>query len=253
MNKSEIFSHYSEVIDELLDSSLWMQAWFQRPSWLDDHICGEDFDELPSNISINDGATRGCIVDDDYDYVVKFDIEEDNEGSACEREEKIYRMAKACEMSQYLNEIVYIGTYTRSFYFYNADEIFQCCHVDYSYYDEDNFCRELEKHEDELELRQITLSIPLYACKRAYGYDCGPINNDLISRAQKIYSPLREKNLAVATAFIRDYGEEEYQLFSDFAIENDINDLHLGNIGMVDGKLIFIDYAGYYNGEESYC
>ena len=252
MNKREIFNHYSKVIDNLLDSSMWMQAWFQHPSWLDEHICGENHEELPSNISINDGATRGCIIDDEYDYVVKFDIEDDNFGSACEREEKIYRMAEVYAMNQYLNEIAYIGTYTRTFYFYTWDDIFQCCHYNESCYDENYFCEELAKHEEEMDLCEITISIPLYACERAYGYDCGPIDNNLISRAQKIQSPLRERNLAVATAFVRDYGEEEYRLFSEFAIENDINDLHLGNIGMVDGMLKFIDYAGYHNGEESY-
>lgn len=250
MNKHEIFSHYSEVIDNLLDSSLWMKMWFQRPDWLDECIQGEDYEEIPSNISINDGATRACIIDYDYDYVVKFDIEEDNFGSACEREESLYRTAKISGFEKYLNEITYIGCYTRSFYFYSYHDIMQHCHIDCSFYDEEQLCNELAYHEDEMVLHQITISIPLYACKRAEGYDCGPINNELVAMAQKIKSPLREKNVAVATAFIRDYGEKEYGMFSDFAIKNDINDLHLGNIGLVDGVLRFIDYAGYYNGED---
>lgn len=252
MNKHEIFSHYSKVIDNLLSSSLWMQTWFQQPSWLDEGIHGENCEEIPYNISIYDGATRACIIDDNYDYVVKFDIEEDNFGSACEREEELYHAAEAAGVSQYLNEIIYIGCYTRSLNFYSYYDIMQHCHVSCSSYDEERLCNELAYHEDEMTPHEIIISIPLYACKRAEGYDCGPINNELIVKAQKIKSPLRDKNLAVATAFIRDYGEEEYEVFSDFAIENDINDLHLGNIGMIEGKLCFIDYAGYHNGEESY-
>lgn len=250
MNKREIFSHYSKIIDNLLDSSMWMQTWFQQPGWLDNCIHGEDFEELPSNIAINDGATRACIIDYNYDYVVKFDIEEDNYGSACEREEALFHTAQGHEVAQYLNEIAYIGCYTRTFYFYSYCDVMNYCHFNNSFYDEDYCCEQIMAHEEEMNLHQITISIPLYACRRAEGYDCGPIDNELISRAQKIQSPLRDKNLAVATAFIRDYGEEEYELFSDFAIENDMNDLHLNNIGMVDGKLVIIDYAGYYNGEE---
>lgn len=251
MNKREIFSHYSKIIDELLNSSMWMQVWFQKPSWLDDHICSEDHEELPPTVSICDGATRACIIDSDYDYVVKFDIEEDNYGSACEREEKLYFDAIHYGVEKYLNQLVYIGTYTRTMYFYNYDDVTQLCHFHFTY-NEEEFCDELEKHEEEMDLHEITISIPLYACKIAYGYDCGPFDNELVSKAQKIQSPLRAKNIAVATAFIRDYGEEEYEAFSNFVIENDINDLHLGNIGLVDGVLKFIDYAGYHNGEESY-
>ena len=100
-------------------------------------------------------------------------------------------------------------------------------------------------------IRPITISIPLYACRRANPYDCGPIDNGLVAQAQKIVSPLRNKNICVATAFIRDYGMQEYEALSEFALEREINDLHTGNIGEVDGKLMFLDYGGYHSGDDS--
>lgn len=64
--------------------------------------------------------------------------------------------------------------------------------------------------------------------------------------ANNYKSLLREKNIAVATAFIQVYGEDGYIRFSKFAIDNRINDLHLTNIGVINDKLCLIDYAGYY-------
>lgn len=249
MNKQEIFSHYSKVIDNLLDTSLWMNVYFQNPFYLDSDIHGEDYDELPANISICDGATRSCIIDDNYDYVVKFDIYEDNYGSVCEREEEIYHAAEAYSLERYFNKIEYIGCYTHTINFYDFADLEQ--HCNFYGYDEECFEKELMKYEDEMTIHPITISIPLYACRRANSYDCGPIDDGLVAQAQKIVSPLRNRNICVATAFIRNYGMSEYEALSEFALENEINDLHIGNIGEVEGALIFTDYGGYHNGDDS--
>jgi len=247
MNKSEIFAHYSAIIDDLLDRSMFFDTYFQCPFFLESNIYGDKHDELPSNISICDGATRSCIVDNDYDYVVKFDINEDNYGSACEREAQIYRNAQACSLERYFNEITYIGCYTKTINFYDYYDIEQFC--EFYGYDAEEFDRTIMEHEDEMTIHPIVISIPLYACRRADEYDCGPIDDGLVAQAQKIVSPLRNRNVCVATAFIRNYGMDEYEALSQFALENEINDLHIGNIGEVDGSLILTDYSGYHDGE----
>ena len=71
--------------------------------------------------------------------------------------------------------------------------------------------------------------------------------------AQKIHSPMRERNLAVAIDFIREYGQEAYVALSDFMYEENINDLHCGNVGDIDGRMVFIDYSGYHSScDETY-
>lgn len=241
MDKKAIFNHYSDVIDSLLDNSMWMETWFQRPYFLSKHIDGEDYDELPDNIHIHDGATRACIIDDEYDWVIKFDI--DNGESACKREHEIFHAAKAYALDKYFCEMDYIGTYTKQIVFYDIDDIEE--HCEWYGYDPIEFDEEIMRHEEEMDIHSIMISIPLYAYKRANYYDYEKLDESLISSAQKIYSPLREENIAVATAFIQEYGFEEYEAISQFALENDINDIHIGNVGEINGHLVIIDYAGY--------
>lgn len=57
-------------------------------------------------------------------------------------------------------------------------------------------------------------------------------------------SPLKEFNLAIAAAFIADYGIEEYNRLTNFLYDWDINDIHLGNVGEFHNRIIIIDYAG---------
>lgn len=244
MDKKAIFKHFSDVIDTLIDSSMWMETWFQRPYCLDSHIDGKEYGELPDNIHIRDGATRACIIDDDYDWVIKFDINDDD-GSACDRERELFRAAKAYALDEYFCEMDYIGTYTKQITFYNIDDIERCC--DWYGYDPIEFDLEIMQHEEEMDLHSIMISIPLYAYRRANYYDYGKLDESLISSAQKIYSPLRAENVAIATAFIQEYGYNEYEAITEFALENDINDIHMGNVGEIDGHLVIIDYAGYHS------
>jgi hypothetical protein len=42
------------------------------------------------------------------------------------------------------------------------------------------------------------------------------------------------------------YSEEEMSKLYDFLCELEINDLHSGNIGYLDGRIVLIDYSGYF-------
>lgn len=245
MNKQAVLNHYSSIIDNMIDNSMFFATYFQAPCYLEENIYGEDHAELPmgDNISLCGGATRVCLIDEDYDWVVKMDIDEDRYGSACEREVNIYSDAKEEHLEQYMTEAVYLGTYNRTFNFYSVWEIERYCDR-YEYYSD--FDEDLAGYEDSLTIVPITISIPLYGYRRASGYDCGPQNNELINAAQKIVSPLRDRNIAVASAFVREYGMEEYERFTDFIIRHRINDLHLSNIGAIKGHLVLIDFSGYH-------
>lgn len=246
MNKQEIFNHFSVIIDEMLENSLFFDMYFQRPFSFSDMIDGNDYDELPARLLISSGATRTCLIDQDYDWVVKFDVEEDAMGSPCKREVEIYNASKAYALNRYFAEVIYLGTYTRTINFYNFDDIEQ--NINFFDYDPDFFEQEFTKNEENFgPICPITISIPLYAYRKAEGYDCGPVDYATSSLAEKIASPLRSRNIAVATAFIREYGMDEYKAFSQFSLEWDINDLHLNNIGEIDGHFAIIDYSGYHS------
>ena len=77
MNQEAVFNHFSKIIDNMLDNSLFFETFWQRP-YSEDSIEGSvDDAALPANINLFFGASRGCIFDTDYNYVVKFDIEGD--------------------------------------------------------------------------------------------------------------------------------------------------------------------------------
>ena len=248
MDKKEIFNHFSTIIDQMINNSLFWSTYYQRPFSFSDSIDGSYYDEMPAHISVHSGATRTCLVDEDYDWVVKFDTMEDTYGSACEREEEIYEASKSYALDRYFAEVVYLGNYTREINFYNIDDIEHW--VDFFDYDPEDFDQKFIENEDNFgPVHPVIISIPLYAYRKAEPYDCGPADADSRARAKKIASPLYSRNVAIAVAFIREFGMDEYEAFSEFGLEWDINDLHFGNIGEIDGHMVLIDYSGYHDAD----
>ena len=247
IKKQEIMQHYYNIIDNLLKNSSFFDAYLQSPFMLDEDICGEDCNEMPDNLSLRCGATRACLIDSDYDWVVKIDIEDDALGYACEREMNIYNAARKASLQDYFSEVVYLGTYTRFINFYRWSDMTK--YIDLWKFEINTFDEVLEQYEEQMEPVQIQINLPLYAYRRANRYDCGPVSDNLRADAYRVGSPLRSRNIAVATAFILEYGMDAYKAISKFGLDWDINDLHLGNVGEIDGHMVLIDYSGYHSGD----
>ena len=86
MNREEVFKHYSHILDTLIDDTLFYKYFFQNPFCLNDDIYG-CFNK-PWNIHF--GATRACVEDETYPYVIKTNLQD---FTACEDEEEAYRDA----------------------------------------------------------------------------------------------------------------------------------------------------------------
>lgn len=238
MDKKVVFSHYAAVLNELMNSDSWFKLYLQRPWVLENDL------EL-ENVDFCFGATRACMIGKDYPYVVKFDTEVDGLGdSCCAREVEVYKTAKEAHCERYLAEAEYIGTYCKSIEYYNIEDFDGIDMLDIM--EEEDI--EDFAYRNDLEKQYIQIAIPLYAYPRAEGYDCGDYDEKLATTAKKVVSPLCDRNVMVAVAFINEYGVDEYYNFSDFCLEMNINDLHMGNIGSVDGHLVIIDYGSYHDG-----
>lgn len=249
MNKSAVMSHFSKIIDNMIDNSLFFNMYFQTMDNIEDVYGSCDDEAVPENINIHFGATRGCIVDDYYDYVVKFDITGEYMGSSCcDRECEIYARAKELNLDNYFAEVEFLGFYTRTIMFYDAFSIAR--NMDDCYYYDKNFDEEFIKYEDRFgDIHPITISIPLYGYRKASAHwdSCSREESKKYEQTVKsISSPMYERNLSVAVDFVREYGVEAYYTLTDFMYEEDINDLHGGNIGDIDGKMCFIDYSGFH-------
>lgn len=245
MDKKAVFNHYSEILDRLLDESDFLKFYLQSPYFLEGKVFIDDV------IRFCYGATRGCFIDDNYDYVVKFDIETDDDGeSCCEREVEIYDRAKAKGLDGYFCEAEYLGTYTHSFKFYTFEAMesaFGCCPDGWDDFDG----LFMDNLDDFGEIKTICVSLPLYGYRRAEIIP-GPTNKFCDEVVKSIRSPFKG-NYDVATRFYYEYGWDEYVAFSRFALRNRINDLHEWNVGYINNKMCLIDYAGFhdmYNEEE---
>lgn len=252
MNKQSIFTHFSKIIDNMLDNSLFFETYYQCPYPLDTIIGSIDDAAVPENISIHFGISRGCIVDEDYDYVVKFDIGSDNFGdSLCQREMDIFRAARARELDSYFTEPIYLGSYCRTIQFYNYEEIERNMENWFDY-DPEDFDKKFMKDEENFgPICPIVIEIPLYAYARANQYKYAMFSDNEAehykSEARSISSPLKRRHLQIAMEFVFRYGMEQYEKLSDFLEEYDVNDLHYGNIGNVNGSLVIYDYAGWHS------
>lgn len=247
IDKNAIFSHFKSILDDMIAHSVWFKTYIQNPCYVD-VVCGDNGYNFPSNISICTGATRACIVDDSYDWVVKFDINEDRRGGACEREMLSYARACNHKLSQYFAEVEYIGNYYAEYKFFDGYDVEDYIEIENYYNFKKNFY--LNSHRFGT-LRTIVVNIPLYAYRKiefqtGYGQ---PVSKEEMKIINRYKSPLSERNYCAAAKFLRQYGIDEYQNLSNFLIEEDINDLHSQNAGFFNGNFIIIDYAGYFDPE----
>lgn len=65
-------------------------------------------------------------------------------------------------------------------------------------------------------------------------------------------SPLSDTCLEIGVAFFQEYGPDICERLTSFLYDRDVNDLHFGNVGYIDGRIVLIDYAGYQDEEYSY-
>ena len=106
MDRKDVFQHYSEILDDLIDNSEFFQIYFQACYTLDEDM------KLKNFLKLCTGISRGCLVDSTYDYVVKFNL---GQYSACDKEISIYEDAVYYHVNKFFAEPIYIGTYQKSF------------------------------------------------------------------------------------------------------------------------------------------
>lgn len=252
MNREEVFKHYSHILDTLIDDTLFYKYFFQYPFCLEEDICG-CFNK-PWNIHF--GATRACVEDETYPYVIKTNLQD---FTACEDEEEAYRDAVNEGLENYFCEMCFLGFYTKDIDFYPMAAI-EDASTDIAYmeyFDEEKFVNWFNECEDELgKKKSIRIMLPLWGYMRAVPHDYNEAYNVIDSEeeneykiaAKKVHSPLRATSLAIAMEFVREYGEKEYERLSYFLDNWCINDLHFGNFGDIDGHICCLDWAGYNRG-----
>lgn len=231
VNRDKIFGdmealrkHYKEMLDILcevygLNMALteYNNASGVRYNWelLDD--AAEDH-----GLWFSSGATRLIIGDDDRDFIIKFQPYEDNRGhDYCKFEYDTYKAAVAVGLDDYFCPIEFLfdyhfgdrvcGIYVMPYCSCDAEGI-EDDSYDYQYR---TFCSDNGYDVDDEDARD----------EFCYDYDS---DGCLIELALDIWG--RHSDYDALCDFLRNWG---------------CNDLHTGNWGYLENKLVLVDYAGY--------
>lgn len=199
MDKEAIFNHFAAIFEEVLRTES-KEEWLLYPEI-------SMSEELLPGVQIYSGVTRCAVVDEAYDWIVKFDI---SDAPYCEREVELYERAKSYGCEDCLTPVLYAGRY---------------------------------------EDAENGMWWDLYAYKKA---KCGYRSHIYDDSSVKCFkgSPLSDRNECIAADLIEDWGIDMFRNLNLFCEENEINDIHCGNVGWIAGKLVLIDYAGYHSSSE---
>ncbi len=89
------------------------------------------------------------------------------------------------------------------------------------------------------------IRLPLYAYPRAR---TSSIHHHYIRSGRRSYlrsvPSCLNTYVDIANNFYEDYGREAYERLSNFLATNKIDDIHFGNVGYINNKIVIIDYAG---------
>lgn len=237
MNKQQVFTEYALYLDKLCHNSLTFSSFLAK-AYATDSFCVED-----GYVAV--GATRATIMKDNSPYVVKMDIDMDDwQESSCENECAIYDAAKARGLQRCFTEAAYLGIYRAEVDWYDLED-FSC------YIELDDAAVKEKAARQGCELRHSVVEIPLYGYERAV---CGFVHQPQSTEADRAFikmhrSPLAERSEKVALSFLNEYGKEVYDMLTDLFFEYEVNDLHSGNIGYIEDRVVFTDFAGYHVNE----
>lgn len=242
--QDEIFNHFKALMDEELDNSYDFRLFM----WAPDNDDGHTFETADAYITT--GATRAAVIDEHYDWIVKFTICEDGRNEdLCEIENDIYHDAMAEGIEMCFTRPVYLGRYEYSW-----------VGPDIGYVQDRIYCHDEPVAEAVNEVREIygetdnTIHAYLYAYPKAkLGSFDRKVSDVSLEKVKSDRSPLSDRFPKIAAMFLEEYGEDIYRRLTDLCVYDHVNDIHNGNIGFINNKIVLIDYAGYHDGcTESY-
>lgn len=216
-------------------------------------LCGEDWEYInwssfSDKIPVEEapfGVSKGVLIPEEGNYVVKIPFD----GEAWEEVEEYDSVAEE-----------YTGNYEsifRRFEFAsenleNITREWDYCEVELYFY---NLAKEnhLEKFFPETELIGYVGGRPIYIQAKGKTWrdtdTSSLVSHEDITNAQRSLKEKGPMTLKLSTDFsalvIKVYGIYDLMKLNKFILQNDINDLHNSNIGLIDNKPIILDFSGY--------
>lgn len=203
-----VANHFFTLLGQLEEGCAEFSEFFQKPDgtkWRE--LMWNNAGSWADSIVLDSGATKAVIIDEDYDYVLKIPFFMESGWNYCQIELENYVSAKQDNLETYFAEIFYLGEYEGA----------QC-----------------------------------YASKKA---DCDDIEGRVSDEIRESYPDMSDEEFSsyidnswteeVVAEAMENYVGDDWDKLCDFLHENDINDLHYGNVGYINGSLVYIDFSGY--------
>ena len=180
-------------------------------------------DYFDDNLYFASGASKACFFFEDDDYVIKIPFEDVGEATDyCEIEEQNYDLAKREGYEEFFAETKFLMNYK----YPKADfeiPIYVSVRADVN-----------QEIKDEIE------SVSSHGV-----CDPQPFEGEDENEFWSLYELNGTQFPAVKDYFVYKYGEKTLEGFWDFLCNSGINDLHMGNVGLINDKPVFIDYSGF--------
>lgn len=231
----DLYNFVEDFIDNEYRYNEEFQSFFDTPCeryW-------DCYEPTSENVYLNNGATKGVMIFDNLDYVLKFpfmkeEIERWDKNSHifvtqvkdtinyCEIESEVYDDAVREGIEDMFAETFLLG-YFHDFPVY-AQKRVEC--------DEDSLTDSFSNH-----------------CYEEWCSENGYDSDDETARDEYNDVSYDYEDASEVYVCMRDYySAEEFVRFCNFIDDNYINDLHVGNFGFFKGRLVVIDFSGYGGG-----
>lgn len=186
-------------------------------------VIEQSSDYFDSELYFSSGVSKACFFFENDDYVIKIPFEGvDGADNYCELEEQNYELAKRNGYEDFFAETKFLMNYKYS----EADfeiPIYVSVRADVD-----------PEIKDEIE------SVSWHDIS-----DPQPVKGDDEDEFWSLYEMNGIQFPAVKDYFVYKYGEKMLDGFWDFLYNFGINDLHMGNVGLINDKPVFIDYSGF--------
>ena len=194
---------------------------YETNPWFRDFIdCGHvesdwgEFDRNSDYPYISNGSSRGVLIYDDFDWVIKFNFNDEvkEKYDFCENEVGIYYEAESEGLEEYFAKIWCAGD-IKGVPFYVMEKAVMnssysvCCRTD------SNVCNTNETYSDFLDNNRSWMS--------------------------------KEDLVTIINFFGTTYSEDEVFELINFCEENSIVDIHDSNVGYINSRPVIIDYASW--------
>lgn len=207
---NEQYNIFSEVLDSLCEYGLFsdMEDGFTK-IYLSNLLCDSFYYHMESEVEIKYGLTKAVICLPDNDWVLKIPFT-NFKIDYCSLEETNYYAAKKEGFEDFMAETHYLMDFKG-----------MPCYI-------------MRKAEVGLDF----LREDMYSCliKEGNSEEYAVYNSELNCPDEDYVEDLLGFH----------YDHKRLDNFLDFCEENDINDIHTGNVGYINGRLVVIDYSGYH-------